>query len=1272
MLPDTDAILYAFRRNIVVAASAGTGKTHRLTALYLLLTLGLTSMGQPDDRTGAPPVGPERIVATTFSRAAAAEIEARIERSLREIVAWDGESELRFGDPIRARADRLGRELSLPELKRRAAEALARWPAARIDTLHGVARRVVQRHALGIGLSPGTRVLDEEEAQALGDLAVDEALSAALSGGGARAEAARALIVSTGGVWATRQKVLRLIDRLDEEGLAPRDLILADHLAEGRAVADDLHRLARELAALGSATFREPAAALADALSSRAPGELLPERAAACVLDLFTRRMPARSKRMPPDDALDDLVGSLPGKNKAERAGSLVALLREVPALGPREVEMVAVIEDARARLGAQKRRAGALGFGDLLRISRDALRDLPDVARAAREDVDVLLVDEFQDTSRVQRDIVYLLREREDAALARPAGASPSAGGLVGHGLFLVGDRKQSIYGFRGADVAVFSRIAAELSGRAAGEALALPEAAWIDVEPVADFVALRESRRSGEAILEFVNAFSARDFAADRPREPRPFEITYGPAEHLLPAPGAPRAEVVLIEDDGSSPEGAEALVREASGTAREAHVAAAFVADLVRPRDLGEPPRYRDIAVLARRRSTIPLVEIALSRLSIPYVVAGRALYDAPEVRDVAALLRLLLDPRDRLALATVLRGPMAALSDTALSALSLPGRGLSVPLAGRWPVAKPSADPAAPAAPVVDPSRLPPAERARLEVFRARFAEIRRAALRLPPGEAIRAALTTFDLDRVLAALPRAEARIGNLDRLVTIARRKGGTLAAFVRWLERRIRDDADEAEAAVFSPEDDAVRLLTIHASKGLDFPVVVLLDLNAEPRADHGALGFVTADPKDPAPTLVVRHYAPRGGSRALASLHTTTLKAAQADARAREQAERRRLTYVAMTRAARTLALIGAASPPRPASALRSLADGLTEGDLAGTITVEPAADLLARAEPAPPRALATAEARTYTRPPRSPAREIAVDAAALALFRDCPRRFRLRHLLGIEEPAAANQLDLFSADPPEPIVDLPPPIADDPAATPRPLHRAAHRCLARLPTSAWGQQVDVREVLDRLAAEGLPRADAETEALAEGIARFLSGPYAQAAASAEIRAAEGFAVSVPISARPPRRLVLQGTIDLRVAHADGRVDVIEVRTGRPRRDAAARSFTVRAGAAAAARADASARVRAGHLWLGGGPDPILLPGTGPEASLSPAEIARFEKDLATIAARFAEARYDDRWDPVPAPTCRRLGCGFAAACHGTSGEAAGSPVLYSEDHA
>ncbi len=1262
---DTDATIYAFRRNVVVAASAGTGKTYRLTALYVLLALGLTSMGERDDRTAAKAVSPERIVATTFSRAAAAEIAARVERALREIAGWDGEGPLEqvtFGAVIAARAEILGQRLDRGELQKRAGEALGRWPSARIDTLHGVARRVVQRHALAIGLAPGTRVLDEEEAQALADLAVDEALGAALTAGGERAEAARGLIVSAGSVWATRQKVLRLLDRLDEEGLTPAELTLADHLGEGRAAAAALLALARRLAALGSSTFREPAAALAAALARAPRDDLLPEAAEASLMELFTRRLPARGKRLPPDDELDDFIGELHGKTKADRAAGLAALLRHAPGLAAREAGLLALLEDARARLAAGKRRAGALGFGDLLRTARDTLRDRPEIARAAREEIDALLVDEFQDQSRVQRDLVYLLRERDDAAEQRAPGAAPEAAGLRPHGLFLVGDRKQSIYGFRGADVAVSSRIAAELAGRAAGIALALPEAAWASTTPVADFAALRESRRSGAAILAFVNAFAARDFAGERPTgtPPRAFEIAYGPAEHLEPAAGAAvgPGRVVFIPDDGSSPEGADPIVRESSGAAREAHVAAAYVAGVTHgASDREDVVRYQDVAILARRRSTIPLVELALARLDIPYVVAGRALYDAPEVRDVAAILRLLLDPRDRLAMAAVLRGPVVALSDTALALLSIPGRGLAVPVLGRWPVARAPVDPPAPPPDLVDPSRLAPDERARLEAFRARFAEIRGAALRLPPGEAIRAATAVFDLDRVLAALPRAEARLGNLDRLVTIARRRGGTLAAFVRWLERRMRDDADEAEAAVFSPEDDAVRLTTIHASKGLDFPVVVLVDLNAEPRGDHAGLGFV-AD--GAGARLVVRHYAPRGSSRALAPLLTATLRAAQSEARAREQAERRRLTYVAVTRARHTLALVASASPPRPGSALRSLVAGLAAGDVAVTATT-PATALLAEARPAPPRppAPVPAEAALPPRPRSSPAREIAIDAAGLALFRECPRRFRLRRLLGIEEPAGSSQLDLFAAaDAPEPIADLPPPVADDPALDPSPRSRAPHVVLARWPRRAFGRPTDGLAVEARLVAAGLPPGDAETERLARALASFLAGPYARAVraeASAPI-GDEAFVIGIDAAGREPRRLLLRGTIDLRVDRAGDRVDVLAVSEARARAVAGAPEAALRAAALAVARSRPAAAVRAGVLFLGGGAEIVWLPGGGPEGTLTAADHARFADEAGALAQRLAEATHDESFEGIPRARCQKLGCGFLAACHGT----------------
>ena len=1312
---EADAVLFAFRRNVVVAASAGTGKTHRLTALYLLLALGLTSMGQPDERTAAAPLAPERIVATTFSRAAALEISRRVEHALRSFAGWDGVAPIPFADAVIARQARLGaaldplrdprsRSLEAAELRRRAAEALGRWGSARIDTLHGVAGQIARAHALALGLPPGARVLEEDEAQALGDLAVDEALGQALEGGGARAEAARGLVAAAGGVAGARAAVTRLLDRLDEEGLSPGELVLADHAAAARTAARELVRVARAAAVGGSEALRAPAASVAAELGTfaaelEAAGEAalptLPAGAARAIAELFAVRKITGRARTAADEEIAEFIASLPGGKKEARAHHLAAWLAEAPALGARERAMVELLERARSLAAASRRRARALGFGDLLRAARDGLRDRPEVGRAVRHGIDALLVDEFQDTSRVQRDLVYLLRQREDASQARPAsggsateprragrGAArpePTAAGLAAHGLFLVGDRKQSIYGFRGADVAVFSRICAELAGRAAGEALRLPEALWSAIPEgaeVADFVALRESRRSGAAILDLVNAFAERDFAPAGAA--RDFEVAYGPAEQLEPAPAADRGrgEVVVVRDDGATPDGAEPLVRGATGAMREAFVAAAMVA-----REARAGVAFRDVAVLARRRSTIPLVELALGRLGVPYVVAGRALFDAREVRDVAAALRLLLDPEDRLALATVLRGPMVGLSDAALALLSIPGKGLSVPLgraAGRDEARAFDARAAA----------LDPADRARLAAFRGRWEDLRRAALRVPPGEAIRIAVAALGYDRVLAALPRPEARLGNVDRLVTIARRRAGgaaaTLAGFVRWLDRRIADEADEAEAAVFSPEDDAVRLTTIHASKGLDFPVVVLVDLDAAPRGSVPGIALRPSTGADAA-ALVIRHVVRHPERPEPLSLTSAALKEARADNLARESAARARLGYVAMTRARDRLVFVGVPGEGKRGSAWRTLAAGLADGLLALHVTrFEEARALLeepARAPstasalpPVPGRAAArgaqapasrdaaAAEApRAAVDPERRPVRTLPIATTPLGIFRGCARRFRFRHLLGLDEPVSSGQLDLFGDPAPanEPVARRG---EGEDEADPRDLGRAAHRVLETWPLERWGEATTPAEIAARLALEGLSPEGEETARIAAGVARFLEGSYARTLRDdgAVVRREEAFVLPVPPAAPAPGAapvaLALRGAMDLCVEREDGAVDVIDYKLSRPRADLSPYDFQLRAYALAARRAvgRAGGPVRAGVLFLGAAAEPTFLAGAATGAAIGDAEHQRFEGELVALGARFAEARASGHYEGEPEESCRRQRCGFLPVCH------------------
>jgi ATP-dependent helicase/nuclease subunit A len=1204
-------VVHAFRRNVVVAASAGTGKTHLLTSLYVLSTLGLTSMGKRDAHEAHEPILPDRIVATTFSRAAAVEIRARVERSLRAIAS--GAADAPFASEIQARALALDAPPSAAEITARARRAIERWNEARIDTLHGLAGDILRRFALPLGLVPGLRVGEEDEIRELSRSALDDTLAASLEGDEAERDAARALVDACGGLARVHDAVLPFLDRLDEEGLSPADLATTDHLALAR---DLRRRLDETLRMCAASARREIAEAAAQVRGELATGDLSIPHAARPLLDrLFEMRKPPRANDA--ELAFFDLRATLPGTNLA-KGRALVATLDEAPALEERERAMLSLL----GRIGqaaARERRARAiLGFGDLLRLARQTLRDHPEVADEVRGEIDVLLVDEFQDTSRAQRDLVYLLRaERAEA------GAAPGASDIAGHGLFLVGDRKQSIYAFRGADVSVFTAMCAELAGEAAGRALEIPEVLW-GARPSADFVALRESRRSGPQIISFVNAFSHADFGSlDAGAEEPP--ITYAEAERLVALKPAGADRVIYVVDDGA-PVDDPLLAGE--GGLREALVAAASAKTLLDDAKLSP----RDLAVLARRRATIPLVELGLARLGLPYVVAGRALYDTLEVRDLAALVRLVLDPRDRHALAQVLRGPVGGLSDTALLALC-EGRGLSPSVLEKK-------------GPELDKSVFGD-EAARLRELRRRFQETRAAVARLAPEEALRTIVTAFDLDRIIAGLPRAEARLANLDRLATIARDRGGSLLGFSRWLDRQIADETDEAEAVVFSPEDDAIRVTTIHASKGLDFEAVITVDLGARPKADYAPLGVVRSAGEPP--RLVVLHR-----SRLGANLDNPARERAKRLARERAAAERRRITYVALTRAKRILLLVGSPGRAELESA-RSTLDAHWEPTLAGMAETWEAPRLLQSAfHPAGELPAALPE------PAASPARhlpvvrEVGLATTPLGVFRDCPRRFQLRFLVGLDEPVASGQLNLFemATDAPEPEYDDG--ATEDDDGDPRVRGRAAHRVLEQYPRERFGITPEPGDIEARLEAEGLDNTAAAK--LASDLGRFLGSDVAARLGRpvVELHREEELVLHLDGDEDAPR-LVLRGTADVfAVDRNASEIDLFDYKLSRPRASLGPYAFQLGGYALALARAHPNARVRAGVVFLLGGEVRWLEPSGAP---LGAEMLGRVEDDLKRTANAFAKARAANRYDGVEEPTCRSLRCGFITACHRTS---------------
>ncbi len=1205
MISEVDEPIYAFERNVFVAASAGTGKTHRLTTLYALLTLGLTSMGESDALALAAPILPPRIVATTFSRAAATDIRERVERLLASYVSRNIHTSL--AEVIEARRTRIGRRAPNDEtLVARATAALDALPRARIDTMHGVAHAICRTNALAIGIPIGARIEEEDETREIADLAIDLAIAAALDGNASSQGAARGLLRTAGGLEPLRDACRALFDRMDEDGLDVSMLRPATHEADALKRFSELRRVARAASAgSGSRDVANAARALLGAMGDAEGAEALHDGAARALMELFALRKISAPRATAADDDLDAFKRSFKG-TLADRANALVSLVREAPRLAAAEREILAILTAARVTIGRERARRGVLSFGDLLRFARSVLSRDGSVQRAARDEIDALFVDELQDTSLVQRDIIYLLRETETASARRMPGDAPRAADLVPHGLFLVGDRKQSIYAFRGADVAVFGRVASELCG---GPAIAGLDLAGDRDTPAgnATFLSLTESRRSGAAIVDLVNQVSRYDFSAGLSGPPRDFEIVLGPAEALVALPEARPAEVVFVRDTERGPRA------DAFREARNAALAASHA--VMRGFAL------RDIAILARRRGAIPLLEHALDELGRAFGVAGRALFETREVRDVAALLRLVADPRDRHAMATVVRGPVVGLSDAALLELA-DEKGLPDNLLDR------------------DAPRLTrrdlAEEAARLRAFRRRFLASRSALARMTPGEAIRQLVRVFELDRVIAALPRARPRLGNLDRLVEIAAKRGGSLFGFSRWLDRQIADETDEAEAVVFSPEDDAIRLTTIHGAKGLDFEAVVLVDLNAGPAPRFPPLSYHRAGAERGA-ELVVRHRA--AGVR----VPTRALDAAQRESKARESAERRRLSYVAITRAKRFLALVEPTDDARSDTLYRSFLALREMGDLGAV--VELPASTLAQAV-AHARAVETVVEPPALAPRRRETRHLAMAATPLGVFRGCERRFELRFLLGLEEPVATGQLDLFDASP---VRDE---HGDDEGATdgkdPRALGRAAHRVLETWPLERWGLATRVEELATALQDEGVDANEADR--VAPHLARILGSAWArQVAAAPKVhREAElGCEVGGDVA------LSLRGTADLVIDHGDGRIDVVDYKLRRPGGNLGAYRFQLEAYALALARGAENARVRAGILFLEGAIEPAFA-GSGTERAFTPSEHEAFAASLAAITKRFADARAAGVYQGIELDACRALRCGFVTACH------------------
>jgi ATP-dependent exoDNAse (exonuclease V) beta subunit len=785
--------------SLFLHANAGSGKTSVLVERFVRAV-------REDE------VGVDQILAITFTEKAAAELKQRIRRRFLDL----GEREY-------------------------ARQAEGAW----ISTIHGFCSRLLRAHPLPAGIDPEYRVLDQPATDRVGIDAFERALEEFLESGAPEDAAARLELLAN----YTPQKLERMVrtvhSHLRSRGeLHPRLPELPDVAPTGEegAELEAALRAARAgLAGVDGVTVQRELDKMGSCIELLAElgGELGdPKR--------FEKLQPkpgtTRALQTPEFDRLTEAHAAYHRACVLLRETRDYALLRELLALYDE-------------RFAAMKEERSGLDFEDLQLYARDLLAGDEALRTRYRERFTHVMVDEFQDTNRLQTEILGLLDS--------------------GH-TFTVGDANQSIYSFRNADVGVFRDAQARAS------------------EGGRDARIAHNFRSRGELLdvlnLAFTDAFE-HGFEPLRV----PDSADRGPARtdpnvELLVVDVLKQRWVDVFGENGDTPFGPG---RVPIWRAAEARMLAHRIAELAGSDGPFEPG---DVAVLVRASTDIALYVRAIADQGLPtYVAGGGGYFSQQQVGDLRAYLAALANPLDELALYSLLASPLVGASLDALGLIGLRAREL-----GRnvWRTLNDG----------FDPNELAPEDARKVSEFVERFAAEREDAPRLSLETLIDRAVTGSGYDRVVLRMPDGERRMANVRKLMRLAREyeadEGRDLRGFIDYVAEQDMLRAREGEAPLETEGINAVRLMTIHAAKGLEFPVVCVADTGRVAFKDDDALR-VTDDGRV---GLSVASMA-GGSTKGMA------LEEIEEEQKARADQEERRVFYVAMTRAREHLIVSGAA---------------------------------------------------------------------------------------------------------------------------------------------------------------------------------------------------------------------------------------------------------------------------------------------------------------------------------------------------------------------
>lgn len=1285
--------LVRVEQNVLVRAGAGTGKTFSLVACVLHQLAGLNR--------AQVPVAPARVCAITFTEKAAAEMHERVQNAVEALIeAPDSHAQARL---LYENAAELRVEPPSAEHWRRVRRDLGSMV---ISTFHGFCAQVLREYPVEAGVEPGFVLTDELQTGALLSELIENIVYERLAEGDpACLRALRALPVRQGAYGQALAEVLgRVLRRLREDGLQVSSLRArhreSDEAQHRQEHARCLKVLAQQKTLLTMLWARLDPSMLAK--GSDADRVLLADlKAFAQEADELQATIEALELSQLSDHLAPLSRYVRPLRRRARQARILSGLsghkgyrIAGLPTFQERYLErmlrhtadqlrqdVLGLLDEVSQRYAQLKQSMGALDFTDLVVLARDALRDEPAVRRALKQRFEIVLVDEFQDTNDVQLDLVMMLGEvlAEEAALTSTQSTLETIK-LHPSRLFLVGDPKQSIYNFRGADVGVFNRVERHLVGRA----------------QVARRYALQQNRRSLPALLEFGNRwfadvlgepqvndpdFVVRFTAQDRLEAARevvaPVLVRAGGEEGSAPLDDAASEAVAPGEGAQSAAsmnvappeEGRRAPVVEylafppGHAAVDEARAVARWIERYVRG-DGGhqvynpsthqpEACRYGHVAVLLRHFRHLAAYQDALQRLQIPYfVVKGRGFYGCAEVRDLHMLLRLLLDPDDGLALVGVLRSPLALVSDAGLLWLQRGARGRRR-RALTLRAVKSLLD---------SPPQMAPDDLDALRRFVALYDALSEAAGRLGPRGVLSSAIRMTRLREQLAGTFRGRQKIGNLEKLLELAgayeRSQVGHLAGFSRRLAQLIAEEPREPEGQVVEESADVVRIMTVHQSKGLEFPVVVLPEVHA--MVGRPASG--TPIQYDRVHGLQVRMRVRHMG-QVVAELETEGFDALRRSSSAREEAEERRLVYVAATRARDLLWLSGRgialredgsrveARRDNPLVRLQSLAS-LSDPAVIAASRERAHGELLALTE-ADERAQedaveAEAEAQRGWRaalsgltPPvaRRPCPTYAV--TQLADYHRCPRRYYYAHVVGLTDHASPDDAREWTLT----------------SHAIRDRGTAAHAVLEHLDYEAYvgaGSEPERLEVLRstlRPMNVQLPRA-AREEVLEALRAALGHSEWSRRLASAQVEGRlERERPAVVHLRGESGEVYVKGRLDMLLTLEQGPTLVLDHKyCARSEAGLAPHRFQL-AVYALMVQPHAEAWVAGVFFLKDGGGEPALLQGDGEEL-----EWLRLR--LPEIASELTAAHLHDHWprgDDRSARVCRSEGCAFAQRCWG-----------------